>query len=185
MQTVSNTAIPNNPKNITCCNYLGTKIISFKTMATVTFSQPSNVCKDQCGQIFSIQLTGNHLKVDSMYNFNTHNVPIHQVHGLSSKSQMHKTEVSYHFLQMSGALRRVPSPLHGTSQRMRSKYNPFISSSEISASTLASAETASKWPLLSFSPGKSWASWFVNMIFGLHMRLVWWIKRWHRCTSEP
>lgn len=86
---------------------------------------------------------------------------------------------------MSGAFRRVPSPLHGTSHRIRSKYNPFVSSSDISVSTMEfSVDMVSECPLLSFNPGKSWASWLVTTMFGLHMRLVWWINRWHLFTSE-
>lgn len=86
---------------------------------------------------------------------------------------------------MSGALRRVPSPLHGTSHKIRSKYNPFVSSSDISVSTIEfSVDVVSKCPLLSFNPGKSCASWLVTTMFGLHMRLVWWINRWHLFTSE-
>lgn len=91
---------------------------------------------------------------------------------------------TYHFLHMSGAFRRVPSPLQGTSHKIRSKNRPFLSSLNSVSKEELSVGMLSPRPLLSFKPGKSCASWLVTTIFGLHMRLVWWINRWHRCTSE-
>jgi hypothetical protein len=91
------------------------------------------------------------------------------------------SEWRYHFFQMSGAFRIVPSPLHGTSQRMRSNNIP-LSPSVTSVPT--SWACARNWPPFSFNPGKCWPSWLVTRIFGLHILLVWCIRRWHRCTSR-
>lgn len=86
----------------------------------------------------------------------------------SLKLQQITSKHTHHLRQMSGALRSVPSPLHGTSHRMRSNMSP--------SSFLPPRP-------LRFSSGKFCASWFVTMIDGLDIRFVWWINRWHRCTS--
>ena len=75
--------------------------------------------------------------------------------------------------QMPGFFRIVPSPLHGTSQRMRSK----------------SSVCCRLWTTLSFVPagnsscsdgiliaGKIDASWFVTMSAGDGSRAAWWIS---------
>lgn len=75
---------------------------------------------------------------------------------------------NYHFLQISGALRRVPSPLQGTSQRTRSNNNEVL-------------PTFSSPPIE--IPGKCWASWFVTIRLAVLILLVWWISKLHLCTS--
>mmetsp|Transcript_31227 Transcript_31227/g.99591 ORF Transcript_31227/g.99591 Transcript_31227/m.99591 type:complete len:242 (-) Transcript_31227:201-926(-) len=72
----------------------------------------------------------------------------------------------FHRRQRSGALRRVPSPEQGTSQRMRSNWMPCPLGC-----------------LADLSPGNFCASWLVTRRQGEHMRLVWWTRRWQRCAS--
>lgn len=68
-----------------------------------------------------------------------------------------------HFRQISGALRSVPSPEQGTSQRIRSNLTGFPSSPG--------------------TEGKAWPSWLVTTIEGVQSRLVWWVRRLHRWKS--
>mmetsp|Transcript_21607 Transcript_21607/g.60798 ORF Transcript_21607/g.60798 Transcript_21607/m.60798 type:complete len:234 (+) Transcript_21607:107-808(+) len=65
---------------------------------------------------------------------------------------------------MSGALRSVPSPLQGTSHRMRWNLRP--------GSALSRRMS-----------GKFWASCWVTSSAGVFMRCVWWMSRLHRWAS--
>jgi hypothetical protein len=71
-------------------------------------------------------------------------------------------------------LRRVPSPLHGTSHRTRSN-----SSWEAQWSGPTVSQSTFKWHL-----GKCWASWLVTIRFAVHIRFIWWMRRLHLCTSR-
>mmetsp|Transcript_4447 Transcript_4447/g.15618 ORF Transcript_4447/g.15618 Transcript_4447/m.15618 type:complete len:284 (-) Transcript_4447:680-1531(-) len=61
--------------------------------------------------------------------------------------------------QRSGLLRRVPSPLHGTSASTLSNLN---------------LSPARGWPSGYLRPGRRWASWLVTTTLGVARRFIWW-----------
>ena len=85
----------------------------------------------------------------------------------------------YHFLHISGALRRVPSPLQGTSHRTRSKVSWVL----WGFTSLPAAEALKKL-VCARHPGKCCASWFVTMRLAVHILLVWCMRRLHLWTSK-
>lgn len=85
---------------------------------------------------------------------------------------------NYHFLHISGALRRVPSPLHGTSHKTRSNWSWLISNSLTVGVSEPFAKFLSKRQL-----GKCCASWFVTIKLAVDILFVWWIRRLHLWTS--
>jgi hypothetical protein len=74
-------------------------------------------------------------------------------------------------------LRRVPSPLQGTSHNTRSKRSWLICGSISISEALE--------PFLSARhPGKCWASLFVTIKLAVHILFVWWMRRLHLWTSR-
>mmetsp|Transcript_160 Transcript_160/g.660 ORF Transcript_160/g.660 Transcript_160/m.660 type:complete len:287 (+) Transcript_160:509-1369(+) len=76
---------------------------------------------------------------------------------------------TFHLRQMSGALRMVPSPEHGTSHSTRSKRT---------ASESSGRPSTQRRPTM----GKDCASCCVTSRLALFTRFVWWMSRWQRCT---
>lgn len=89
-----------------------------------------------------------------------------------------KNKKKYHFRQISGAFRSVPSPLQGTSQRTRSNKSWSIACSFTSPVSDLVALFFFKRQL-----GKCWASWFVTIKLAVHILFVWWMRRLHLWTS--
>lgn len=104
---------------------------------------------------------------------------LHEFENNQMKIQRIRDKISNHFLQISGALRSVPSPLQGTSHKTRSNRSwPMFDSVSIPLS-----EALEKF-LFFRQPGKCWASWFVTIKLAVHILFVWWIRRLHLWTSR-
>lgn len=86
---------------------------------------------------------------------------------------------NYHFLQISGALRNVPSPLQGTSHKTRSNW-----SWRKAGSLMFPFWESPEWFLCKWQLGKCCASWFVTTKLAVHILFVWWIRRLHLWTSR-
>lgn len=95
------------------------------------------------------------------------------------KMAIYEEKHSYHFLQISGAFRRVPSPLQGTSHKTRSKRSCLM----LDSNSVPIPEALESF-LFKRQPGKCWASWFVTIRLAVHILFVWWMRRLHLWTSR-